>query len=89
MKNYFRVFVIITLCLALVGCQTVNKSKPLTEMSTEEKQAAYLYSPVSTPKEERPTWKKVLAVTGVILVAVPLAILMGYAASGKQVHVGK
>ena len=89
MKNCFRIFVIVTMCLTCVACQTVPKSKPLTEMTTEEKQAAYIYGPVSPPKEEHHALNKALVITGVILVALPLAILTGYAASGKQIHVGK
>jgi len=89
MKYCFRIFVIVTLCLTCVACQTTPQSKPLTEMSTDEKQAAYMYGPVSSPKQEHHALKKALVITGVILVALPIAILTGFAATGKQIHVGK
>ena len=89
MKYYFRLFVIVTMCLTCVACQAVPKTKPLTEMSTEEKQAVYMYGPVSSPKQEHPALKKALVITGVILLAIPLGILTGFAASEKQIHVGK
>ena len=65
------------------------KTKPVAEMTDEEKKTVYMYGPISTPPKEHPYLKKALVITGVVLVTIPIAFLIGAAAEGKQVHVGK
>jgi hypothetical protein len=59
-------------------------------MTEEEKKAVYMYGPISAPPKEHPRLKKALVITGIVLITLPVAFLIGSvteaAREGKQVH---
>lgn len=93
MKNCFQKVILTVICIACAACQNVPKSKPIAEMTEDEKKAAYMYGPISTPPKEHPHLKKALIVTSAVLISIPLIILIGSvteaAREGKQVQIGK
>lgn len=93
LKFCVRKAVLVLVCFSCVACQSTPKTKPLTEMSDEEKKAVYMYGPVGDAPKEKSHVKKALTTTGAVLLILPFVLLIGYvtnaAAEGKQVHVGK
>ena len=89
MKRYTSKTVLIFVCVACVACQSAPKTKPLTEMTDDEKRAVYMYGPISAPQEEHKGISKALVVTGEILLLIPMGYLLGMAAASQQVHTSK
>ena len=89
MKHPFRLIVILFMCFSCVACQTTPKTKPLAEMSDEERRAVYMYGPISPPKKEHSIAKTTFMVVGGTLLLIPLILVMSIATPGNQIHVGK
>ncbi|MFT3781534.1 MAG: hypothetical protein QM790_05905 [Nibricoccus sp.] len=89
MKHGFHKIVLVLGCLALVACQSVPKSKSAADMSDDERKAAYTYGPITAPPKEHRIARATLLVTTFILIAIPVGFVLGSAASGKQIHMGK
>lgn len=81
--------VLVMLLLLNTACQTAPKPKPLSELSEAEQIERFKYAPVNKPAEAGYNWDNIYRDTAMVLLAIPVIVVQGLAASGAHFSTGK
>jgi hypothetical protein len=79
--------VLVMLLLLNTACQTAPK--PLSELSEAEQIERFKYSPADKPAETGYDWDNIYRDTALVLLAIPVVVIQGLAASGAHFSIGK